>query len=101
MDRLNAVKISVHLLASAGESLNPDIAEVMKSVVVLAVHDKRVEVRFETVDWLGRLGKSDMIPALSELAESDPGYGATKDEIAVRKNAAQAIIAIQQREGHQ
>lgn len=100
MDRLKAAKISVHLLASSGDSLDPDTAAEMKKVVVLALHDKEFAVRIEAVDWLGRLGKPDMIPVLREIAESSSGTNATEEDIAVTKNAAKAITAIQQRENH-
>jgi hypothetical protein len=97
MDRLKAVKIIVHLLASAGDSLDAGTAEAMRKAVVLALHDKELAVRIEAVDWLGRLGKPDMIPALRQIAESRPVTGATADEAFIRKNAAKAIAAIQGR----
>lgn len=101
MNRLKAVKITARLLAGAGNSLDPDTTEAMKKAIVLALHDKRVEVQWEAVDWLKRDGTSDMIPALKGLAESNPGPNATEDEIAVRKNAAKAAAAIQEREARQ
>jgi hypothetical protein len=100
MDRSNAVRISVALLAGAKSRLDSATAEAMRQMVILALHDQRVEVRWEAVGSLERDGRPDMIPALKELAESSPGPNATKDEIAIRKNAAKAISAIQQREGH-
>jgi len=99
MDRLKAVGTSVALLARAKSSLDSTTVEAMRQMVILALHDQRVEVKWEAVDSLERGGRSDMIPALKELAESSPGPDATKDDIAVRRNAAKAISAIQQREG--
>ena len=58
-------------------------------------------VQWEAVDWLERLGTSDMVPALTELAQSVPSQGATKGDVAVRKNAAKAIVAIQRRASEQ
>jgi hypothetical protein len=97
MDRLNAVRTSVALLAGAKSSLDSTTAEAIKQTVVLALHDNRVEVQWEAVDSLERDGTSEMIPALKGLAESSLGPNATEDEIAVRKNAAKAVIAIRQR----
>jgi hypothetical protein len=97
-DRMKAAPIFVALLASAKGSLDSNTAETMKQAVVLALHDKRTEVQWEAVDSLQNYGASDMIPALKELAESNPGAGATSDETAVRKRAAKAIAATQERE---
>lgn len=99
MDRLKAARISVALLAAAKSNLDSKAAGAMKQMVMLALHDKNVEVRWEAVDSLERDGGSDMIPALKELAESNAGPNATKDELVLRKNAAKAIASIQQREG--
>jgi hypothetical protein len=101
MNRLNAVKIFVNLLSSAGASLDPETAGAIRKAVVVALRDRRVEVQWEAVDWLERLGTSDMIPALTELAQSAPRQDATKDDVAVRKNAVKAIAAIQNRAGQQ
>ena len=101
MDRLNAVKIFVNLLSSGGASLDSETAGAMRKAVVVALHDKHVEVQWEAVDWLERLGTSDMVPALTELAQSVPSQGATKGDVAVRKNAAKAIVAIQRRASEQ
>jgi hypothetical protein len=96
-DRSKAVRTSVALLAGATGSLDPTTAQAMRQMVRLALHDHRVEVQWEAVDSLERDGASDMIPALKELADSSAGVSATEDEIAVRKNAAKAIAAIQGR----
>lgn len=101
MDRMRAARISVALLAGAKSNLDPSTAEAMRQMVVLALRDQVVEVQWEAVDWLGREGGSDMVPALRELVESNPGPNATKDEIAVRKSAASAITAIERREAQQ
>lgn len=101
VDRSNVVRISVALLAGAKSSLDSTTAEAMRQMVILALHDQRVEVQWEAVDSLERDGASDMIPVLREFAESSPGPNATEDEIAVRKNAAKAVTAIQQRERHE
>lgn len=101
MDRLNAARTIVALLKSTGNSLDSGTAEAMRQMVILALHDQRVEVQWEAVDSLERYGRSDMIPVLRKLAESSLGPHATKDEIAVRKNAAKAMTAIQQREAQQ
>lgn len=99
IDRLKAVKIFIHLLASTDDSLDRDTAEAMRKAVGLALHDKEFAVRIEAVDWLGRLGMPDMIPALRGIVESAQRNGASEDDIVVRKNAAQAIAAIQSRAG--
>jgi len=101
MDRLNAVKIFLNLLSSAGANLDPETAGAIRKAVVVALHDRRVEVQWEAVDWLERIGTSDMIPALTELAQPSPGQGTTEDDVAVRKNAAKAIAAIRKRAGQQ
>jgi len=101
MDRMNAVRTIVALLKSARNGLDSNTAEAMRQIVILALHDQRVEVQWEAVDSLEQYGRSDMIPVLREFAESSPGPDAPKDEIVVRKNAAHAITAIQQREAQQ
>lgn len=101
MDRLNAVGTSVALLARAKSNLDSATAEAMRQMVILALRDKRIEVQWGAVDSLERYGRADMIPALKQLAESSPGPDATEDEIAVRKNAAKAIVAIERRNGHE
>lgn len=99
MDRLKTVSTLVALLASTKSNLDSTTAGAMKQMVRLALHDKRVEVQWEAVDSLERDGGMDMIPALREFAESNPGPNATRDEIAVRKNASKTIAAIQSRAG--
>jgi hypothetical protein len=99
MDRLNAVRTLVALLAGAKSRLDSGTAESMRQMVILALHDQRVEVQWEAVDSLEQYGRSDMIPALREFAESSPGPNATKDEIGARTSATKAIAAIQSRVG--
>ena len=49
-DRSNAVRTSVALLAGAKSSLDSTTVEAMRQMVVLALHDERVEVQWEGVD---------------------------------------------------
>lgn len=101
LDRLKAAKIFVELLASARDRLDQDTTEAIRQAVMLALHDKDDSVRSQAVDTLESHGGTDLIPALREVAESDPAVSGATHEFWIRKEAAKAIAAIQQRESHE
>jgi hypothetical protein len=66
------------------------------------LRDPDVGVRASTVNALERFGGTDMIPALQEIARSDPASEKTDnggERCPIREYAAKAIDAIQKRSG--
>jgi HEAT repeat protein len=93
-DRYTAVAVLIQLRAKSGQL---DVAGVEKinQITLAALHDSDELVRVGAVHALASFGGADMIPALQEVAQSDPApevHGSS-----IRKAAARAIMAIQQR----
>jgi hypothetical protein len=95
--RAEAAPVIVQALAKTA-GLEPTTILTAKQLILKALHDQEEVVRINTVDALGRFGGEDMIPALKQVAQSDPAPGADGD--AIRKRAAEAIAAIEKRAGH-
>jgi HEAT repeat protein len=68
--------------------------EAAQQVIRGALHDPEVVVRTDAVEALAHYGSEAMIPALKEVAETDPS---PDEEYAIRKWATEAIAAIQER----
>jgi hypothetical protein len=99
LDRCNASRIVMDLSGRAGEALDPPIARETKETVVHLLHDRDAGVRVEAIDSLEKFGTEDMIPALAQVAESDPAVAQTTHTYWLRARATKAIAAIQQRAG--
>jgi hypothetical protein len=67
----------------------------IRSIAIRALHDPDDGVREFTVDSLRDFGGQDMIPALQEVAKSDPAPEV--QGISTRKNALKGIGDIQNR----
>lgn len=98
-NRVIAVPTLVKALAKAGDNLDPGTIETVKQLILLALHDPKEDVRYFTVDALGKFGGQDMIPALKEVATHDPSPEVQGHSI--RRSAATAIVAIQKRAAQQ
>ena len=82
------VAMMVQALAKGKRELDPAAMQAARQATLSGLHDPDEGVRMDTVNALGKFGGEDMIPALRVVAEKDP---------AIRKWAAEAIVAIQQR----
>lgn len=93
-DRYVASELLIQYGARGG-TLSVGTAQKIREVTIAALHDSDEMVRTGTVHALSRYGGEDVLPALEEVAESDPapevqGYS-------IRKMATEAIEAIQKR----
>lgn len=95
LTRAEAAAVLVQALATARDQLDSATLQNVKRVILSALHDPADAVRAETVRALGKFGDADMIPALQQVAETDPAPEARGHSI--RKEAAKAIAAIQGR----
>ena len=85
--------------AKAGNALDPAIAQGTRQIIVRALHDQDESVRGETIKSLEKFGTVDMIPALKQVAESDPAVDRVDHSRWMREWATKAITAIQARAG--
>jgi HEAT repeat protein len=92
--RGRAVAVLVRALARGRNNLDASMIEAAQQVIRGALHDPEVVVRTDAVEALERFGGEDMIPALKVVAETDPD---PSEHYAMRKWAAEAIAAIQER----
>ena len=99
LDRLRADSIFVKTLAQSRGALDENTRQAVQRNVMRALHDPDESVRSETVRALERFGAEDMVPALEEVAASDPAISNTSHDYWLRKDALRAIAAIQQRAG--
>ena len=82
-------------IGAKNSNLSFGTAQKIRDVTIASLHDSNEMIRTGTVHALTRFGGEDMIPALKEVAETDPapevnGYS-------IRKMAIGAIAAIQNR----
>lgn len=92
-DRYQAIPVLVQLRAK-DKTLDSETSREISQITIAGLHDHEEIVRIGTVAALRDFGEVDMIPALREVAETDP-----KPEVdgqSVRKDAAKAIAAIQE-----
>jgi HEAT repeats len=86
----------VQALAKGKSELSTEINQTVTQIILSALRDPDETVKIPTVKALGQFGGEDMIPALRVVAETDPDPA---ENYAIRKWAAEAIAAIQQRAG--
>jgi HEAT repeat protein len=94
--RGNAAAVLVRALANR-QDVDAATATQAGQVVLRALRDPKEGVRSETVIALGKFGEHDLLPALRQVAETDPGPEVQGHS--VRKQAAKAIAAIENRAG--
>jgi len=92
-----AVPVLVRAVGKAKGTLYTKTVQAARQIVLAALRDRDEGVRGFTGNALGKFGGSDMIPALKEVAASDPSPEVEGHSI--RKSAAEAIAEIQQRAG--
>ena len=97
LDRANASRILIELSARARGAADPAKAEETQRIIVGALHDADENVRGETINCLEKFGTDNMIPALRQVAESEPAISKTNHIFWLRGRAAKAISAIQER----
>jgi hypothetical protein len=95
MNRAVAVPVLVQALEKARGTLNPQIIEAAKKIVLDALRDPDDAVRGFTVHALAKFGTDDMITPLKKVAEADPSPEIEGHSI--RKDAGEAISAIEER----
>ena len=98
LNRELAVPMLVEALAKGRDTLDSKTIQSAKQTILNDLHDR--DVRAGTVVALGNYGGTDMIPALQEIARSDPASAKTDSGdiwFPIRKLAAEAIAEIQQR----
>jgi hypothetical protein len=93
--RGKAASVLVQALASPKQDLDARTVRQIREIVWRALHDSHESVRSETVAALGRFGEQDMLPALKEVADTDPGPEVQGHS--VREQAVKAIAAIEKR----
>jgi len=97
LTRAEAAPVLVQAWAKAGKQLDPSLGVKVKQIIVAALHDQDEAVRSHTIGMLAKFGGQDMIPALKQVAETDPSPEVQGHSI--RKRAAKAIEAIEKRTG--
>jgi HEAT repeat protein len=94
--RETASPMLVKAIAKAQGTLDTETAEAARKLVLSNLRDADSGVRESTVIALSDFGGTDMIPALQEVAAKDPEPEV--DGHSIRKDAAEAIAAIQKRQ---
>jgi len=99
LDRANATQMLIQLSAQARDALDANTGQQGSEIVLRALYDQDEGVRSETVKSLEQFGTQEIIPALKQVAESDPAVDKVNHSYWIREYAAKAIAAIQQRAG--
>jgi hypothetical protein len=95
-----AIPMLLEALAKGKDALDSKTVQNAKQIILNDLRDSDVGVRAGTVVALGNYGEIDMIPALQEIARSDPASEKTDNGglwFPIRKSAIEAIAEIQQR----
>lgn len=98
LTRAEAAPTLVRALADGKDKLDAETAQKARQVILRALQDPSEAVRSKTVRSLERFGAPDMIPALKQVANSDPADGGDHT-FWIRKYAVHAIASIQSRTG--
>jgi hypothetical protein len=94
--RGTATAMLVQASAKGRSELDAATVQTVQQVILNALRDSNAEIKIPTIKALEQFGGKDMIPALSVVAEKDPD---PTENYAIQKWAAEAIAAIQKREG--
>jgi HEAT repeat protein len=89
-----AVALLIQAMSKGRSDLDSSTIQTIQQVTVNALHDPDPSVRIPTVKALEHFGETDMIPALTVVAKTDPD---PSEGYAIRKWAAEAISAIEKR----
>jgi hypothetical protein len=95
--RAEVAPVIVQALAKT-TGLDKETIQEAKGLILTALRDPEEADRINTIEALKSFGGEDMIPALKQMAESDPAAPAAKGD-SIRKWAAAAIAEIEKRAG--
>ncbi|MGA8431532.1 MAG: HEAT repeat domain-containing protein [Candidatus Sulfotelmatobacter sp.] len=95
LTRAKAASLLVQIFEK--NNLASGTSESIHQIIMHSLHDPSEAVRIDTVHALGSFGGEDMIPALREVAETDPSPEVQGSSI--RKEATRAIAAIEKKQG--
>ena len=96
-----AIPMLVEALARGKDALDSETIRKAKRTILEDLHDSNAGLRSGTVIALGNNGGADVIPALQEIARSDPAFEKTGNGgkwFLIRDEAVKAIAEIQKRE---
>jgi hypothetical protein len=96
--RAEVAPVIVQALAKT-TGLDEKSIQAAKGLILKALHDPEEADRINTIGALKSFGGQDMIPALRQVARSDPAAPAANGD-SIRKWAAEAIAAIEKRADH-
>jgi hypothetical protein len=100
-DRAESIAVLVQALAKGKGDVESRYVQAAKQQILRGLHDQDPVVRGETVIALGAFGETDMIPALQEVANSDPGSEIRSEDntqwFPIREEALKAIDEIEKR----
>jgi HEAT repeat protein len=99
LDRAVAGPMLIEAMQKARDTLDAATAQTAKQTILSNLHDPDDGVRSLAVDALGKFGGTDVIPALQQVATTDPSPEVEGHSI--RKSATEAIVSIQKRAGQQ
>jgi hypothetical protein len=95
--RAEVAPVIVQVLAKS-TGLDEKTIQAGKTLILKALHDPEEADRINTIEALKSFGGEDIIPALKQIAETDPAAPAANGD-SIRKWAAEAIEAIEKRAG--
>jgi hypothetical protein len=101
IDRAMAAEMLVKALAKGKSKLDPQIIKQAQQLILSNLRDPDAGVRSFTVGGLYSSGEPDMIPALADVAQSDPAIETLPDKTQwypIRDFAAKAIAEIEKRD---
>lgn len=93
INRASAAQMLVEALAKGRTALDPQIIKQAQQLILSNLHDPDAGVRSFTVGGLYSYGEPDMIPALADVARSDPAIETQPDKaqwFPIREFAAKA-----------
>ena len=96
--RAEVAPVIVQVLAKTA-GLDEKTIQAAKALIFKALRDPEEADRLNTIEALKSFGGEDVIPALKQIAETDPAAPAANGD-SIRKWAAEAIAAIEKRAGH-
>ncbi len=96
--RAEVAPVIVQALAKT-TGLDEKTIQAAKALILKALRDPEEADRINTIEALKSFGGEDVIPALKQIAETDPAAPAANGD-SIRKRAAEAIAAIEKRAGH-
>jgi len=94
--RATAVEVLVQALAKGRDQLDASTADRVRHLILSALQDPDELVRSRAMRALGWFGGEDMVPALEQVAKSDPAVD-KRGRLWIREYASKAITEIRER----